>query len=182
VTALARDIASIHDLERFHRAADVRFGRGLYGIANSDVGNRDIAVIGLPMGLGLMRNWHHTSDVDFVPHKFVQIQRLIIAMPESQYERLASPESPAQSQTKESGGIGTGSADGRTVRSRYLNVCNGQLLLGIGVLTKDRAFYGYRLCFVNGNEHRSQHTSERCHPKGPNHNLSLASHAVTYIL
>jgi hypothetical protein len=181
MTALARNIAGIHDLERLHRATDIRFRRGLYGIPNSDVGNCDIAVIGLHM-LGLMRNWHHTSDVDFVPHKFVQIEWLVIWMPESQCERLASPESPAQSQTKESRGIGSGSADGRTVCSDYLNVRNGQLLLGIGVLAKDRTLYRYRLCLVNGNEHRSEDTSESHNPEGPNHNLSLASHAVPYIL
>jgi hypothetical protein len=139
-------------------------------------------MIGLRMGLRLMRNWHHTSDVDFVPHKFVQIEWLVIWMPESKYERLASPESPAQNESKESRGIGRGSADGRTVRPGYLNVRNGQLLLGIGVQTKDRAFYGDWLCLVNGNEHRSEDSSESRNRKCPNHNLSLASHAVTYIL
>jgi hypothetical protein len=99
MTALARHIADIDDLKSFYSAADIRFGCGLYRIANPDVGNSCVGTARISRLLA--RNWHHPGDIELVSNKLVQVQRPVFWMPELQIEGLPPPQSPAQRKTEE---------------------------------------------------------------------------------
>jgi hypothetical protein len=177
MTAFARHIADVLYLKRFHRTADIRFGCGLYGIPYSYVGNCNVGMIRLHVGL--VDDWHHARDVNLIANKFIEVEWLITGVPEVQREWLTAPESAAQSKTEEAGRIGLRTAHCRTIRAGNFNVRKRQLLLGIGVLAQDRSLYCDRLGFVNGNEHCGESACESSNRKSPNHDLSSASHAVS---
>jgi hypothetical protein len=84
--AKAAHTVGVHDFERLREAAYVLGDCRLNGIPNANIGNHYFRAMGL--NLNLVRNRHHTRQVNLVPGGFSDLERLVIRMPEFKSDRL----------------------------------------------------------------------------------------------
>jgi hypothetical protein len=91
------------------------------------------------MGFGdrILMNGNHALHVDFVSDKIIYIQGLITFMPERQQDFLSPPQPFGQRQTEEACSIGFGCSTPQGVDRSNVHIRQGQLPIGIAVLTQN---------------------------------------------
>jgi hypothetical protein len=90
-------------LEGLHRATNIYHRGGLHRVTNHHIADSYLRLVGTG---GFVGGRGHLRDVNFVSRDALQVERLIISMPELKRDRLAPNDPGTQPEPEVAGGVG----------------------------------------------------------------------------
>src|SRR5579864_9592037 len=110
----AGHVRFVLDLKGLGSAADVDLGGGLDGITNPNVAHLCVRL----MSHGLRDSRLHMSQIEFVTHKIVRIERFVTGVPKMENNGMASGHASGKRESEKSGHVGFGGSCRQSVLGR----------------------------------------------------------------